>query len=548
MKRTMTDPMRGSRPDSDLPAAKRFGRLHASLATLALAAGALLFAGCGKSASSTEGSSSHEEPAEAAFVSTDHTHEDPNETCFICDPSKRDEGRLWCKEHGRYEDRCWLCHPELEEKDRLYCKEHALYEDECFLCHPELKTGEQAAHEAHEEKDANGESTQATGGLFCNEHGVYEIECAICQPDLAASLTPGENLKIRFPSTESAEKVGIRTDLPQNSEAAPVIDALCETQYNLNTLAKVTPLAGGVIRTVRHDVGDQVKAGEVLVELHSAEVAAAKSAFLSALVERDIRHQGFERERRLKEREIAAEKDFLEAEAAYRTAKLAAANLRQQLVNLGLAEEEVREVAESEDTSARLLVRAPFEGTLIERNAVVGEAVETGGALFTIADLSTRWLALSIPSRHIGAVKLGQEVQARFPELPGVVVRGRITWMDTAVDPRSRMVRARALVTEEARSLQTGLFGEARIVTGQPRAAAVVPRDAVQRHEGDDFVFVRNEPDLFSLRRVSLGQTNGEQVEVLAGLNAEDAVVVDGSFLVMSEFLKSRLGAGCTDH
>jgi hypothetical protein len=67
---------------------------------------------------------------------TAHTHSTAGETCFICDPSKRDPGRLWCKEHGRYEDRCWDCQPQLRDSKRVYCEEHGLYEDECFLCDP----------------------------------------------------------------------------------------------------------------------------------------------------------------------------------------------------------------------------------------------------------------------------------------------------------------------------------------------------------------------------------------------------------------------------
>lgn len=95
--------------------------------------------------------------------------------------------------------------------------------------------------------------------------------------------------------------------------------------------------------------------------------------------------------------------------------------------------------------------------------------------------------------------------------------------------------------------IKTGLFGDARILTGDVRPAAMVPREAVQRHEGGAFVFVQNEPDLFSLRRVTLGETSGDTTVVMAGLAPDDPVVTDGSFIVMSEFLKSRLGAGCVD-
>jgi cobalt-zinc-cadmium efflux system membrane fusion protein len=219
----------------------------------------------------------------------------------------------------------------------------------------------------------------------------------------------------------------------------------------------------------------------------------------------------------------------------------------QRLVNLGLDEEEIAQVESEQDTSARLLIRAPFGGTLIERSAVIGEAVEVGHPLFAIADLSTRWLELSIPSDHVGQVRLGQKVEASFPEFPGVSVNGSIIWVGTSVDPHTRMIRARALVSQDADLITTGLFGEAYISTGKERLSAVVPSASIQRHEGADFVFVQDAPDLFALRRVSLGNAAGGNVQVIAGLGARDPVVTDGSFIVMSEFLKSRLGAGCVD-
>ncbi len=116
-----------------------------------------------------------------------------DETCFICDPAKRDAGRLWCSEHARYEDRCWICQPQLEDADRAYCEEHFLYEDECHLCNPAL-LGDASATSSRDGAPA----------LFCHEHGVDEIECGICQPQLAGTLEAGESLLVRMPSARSA--------------------------------------------------------------------------------------------------------------------------------------------------------------------------------------------------------------------------------------------------------------------------------------------------------------------------------------------------------
>ena len=558
---------------------------------------ALVFAvGCGDDSVSHDDHAGHNHgPADAepsaAVILASHEHADPNATCFMCDASQREAGRLWCSEHVRYEDRCWLCQPQLEDKDRPYCTEHFLYEDECHLCRPELKDaeagdghdhgdheghdhgdhddheghdhGSHEDHDGHDHDDHGGDAHDDHAGhnhgsgaghevrdgrLWCGEHGVFEDECGICQPQLAEDLQPGQNLKVRFPSAESAGKAGVQVGQPESTDAAPTIEALCEVQYDLNAMARVTPLADGVIRKVHHDVGQRVEAGDVLVELHSGEVATAKSDYLSAMVQRDIGQQAMARQERLRDQNIAAEKDLLEAQALHRSATLQANNLRQRLVNLGFTDDEIAAVERDQDTSARLSVRAPFDGTLVERDAVIGESVATGDAMFTLANMSKRWLMLSIPARYLTQVETGQTVVARFDDLPGVEVRGEITWIDSSIDPRSRLVKARAVVTDDADRIKTGLFGRAQIVTGDTRPATIVPRDSVQQHAGKSFVFVRDDADLFSLRRVALGQSSGQTVEVLAGLTAADPIVTAGSFVVMSEFLKSRLGAGCADH
>ena len=236
--------------------------------------------------------------------------------------------------------------PNWKTKTGCFCEEHFLYEDECFLCHPELARDQESAS-GQADSHTEGDSHASGDGLFCNEHGVPEIECGICQPQLAASLKPGGSLKVRLPSTESADLAGIQTDRPRVSDTAPGVKAFCEVQYNLNALAKVTPLAGGVIREVRYDIGDRVDAGDILIELHSAQAASAKSDFLSAIVELDIRGKSLEREKRLVDQNIGTQMDFLEAEAAHRAAQLSLNNLRQKLINLGFNETEIEDIEHS---------------------------------------------------------------------------------------------------------------------------------------------------------------------------------------------------------
>lgn len=460
-----------------------------------------------------------------------------DETCFICDASKRETGRLWCREHDRYEDRCWICQPQLEDASRAYCEEHHLYEDECHLCNPALRGDASAAP-----------SPAGAPALFCNEHGVPEIECGICQPQLAASLGVGDSLLVRMPSARSAELAGLTLERPGRGDAAAALRLLGEVRYNGNRRAKVTPLASGVLADIRVDVGETVEAGQILAVVNSVGVAHAKSEYLSAIAELDIKTTTFDREQRLVDENIAARRDFQEAEAARRLAELTVRRTHQQLLNLGFTDSEIGDIAESQSSSSDLYVRAPFKGTVVERAAVLGEAVDSGRSLFEIADLSTMWIELAVPEEQAIHIARGGAIVASVRALPQLRVEGEITWVSPQIDERTRMVRARATVPNERGILRHGMFTEVAAVLDNVSNSLLVPGESVHSIDGLPFVFVQQEPDLFAARRVDLGPPGvAGTVAVLAGLTESDAVVTRGSFTMKTEFLKSRLGAGCVD-
>ncbi|MDP7640527.1 MAG: efflux RND transporter periplasmic adaptor subunit, partial [Candidatus Hydrogenedentes bacterium] len=333
-----------------------------------------------------------------------HAHETPGKTCFVCDGTKRDPQRLWCKEHGRYEDSCFLCHPEIEDKERLYCTEHFLYEDECFICHPELLEQSEPTviePQARGALDVFGFASKAElsdlpGTLYCNEHDVKEVECGICHPELLANQEIGEGLKVRFASPESAKKAGVRTGLPNEAAVTIGKHALGQLTFNKNKLALVTPFADGVIRNIFVDVGEFVKKDQLLAEVNSPAVADAKSALVKALVDVERTRLAYQREDGLLKREVSSRQDYEDAQAAYAVSKSEVDRARQQLLNLGLREEELASVQKTRSTSSILPLRAPFDGSIVEREAVLGTAVEAGTSVFQVADLTTMWLELSV--------------------------------------------------------------------------------------------------------------------------------------------------------
>ncbi len=459
---------------------------------------------------------------------------------------KRDPGRLWCSEHGVYEDECVICHPELAKSNvqtevkvnpnaqqgdlnRLWCKEHGVYEDQCFICHPELANQENSGSQP----------------LFCNEHQVFERECGICQPKLAAQLQPGKGMKIRFASARSSQMAGVRTGKPEMGSALQEHSFPCEVQYNQNQFAHISPLADGVIRRVHVELGDNVTEGQLLVEVASNQIAKAKSEYLKAIDQEHLKKLTYEREKNLSEKNITAKQDFQQAEAEYQVAKTETITAKQQLLNYGLTEEDIDQVRAQRSTSSTLKVRAPFDGAIVEKEAVLGESVKTGQAIFELVNLSSMWIDLSIPESHISHIQMGSLVQAEFPSLPETTLEGQVTWISPQIDAQSRMLKIRAEVENPNQVLKQGLFGQARLLNGDHRPRVLLPSEAVQKVDGNPFVFAQQEDDLYELRRVALGSKTNQMVEILQGVSPEDEIVIDNSFVLKSELLKSRMGAGC---
>ena len=431
------------------------------------------------------------------------------------------------------------------DPSRLWCNEHGLYEDECVLCHPELalKLSSDPHEHAHEENNAGRDPNR----LWCGEHDVYEDECGICHPELLSGLPTDKRLKVRFSSNVSVEKAGIETGRANSASVSVASDMLGQVSFDLNKLAVITPLGKGVLREILVDVGDSVEAGQLLATLTSPAVAEAKSNYLNALSSAELRRENYAREKDLHEQKISARQDFEAAKAALAASQSGIDYARQTLINLGLREQEIEEVAQSRSRNSILPIRAPFSGTVVERDAVMGTAVEAGTVLFQVADLSTMWMELSIPETQLAGVQQGVAIQARFEAFPGLAFEGKLTWVAYSVDERTRMVKARAELANAQRLLRHGMFGRARLSGFAQTVGLTVPEEAVQVVDGQPVIFTKLEDDLFEIRPVQLGAARDGHVPVLAGISYDDVIVIAESYVIKSEFLKARLGAGCVD-
>jgi cobalt-zinc-cadmium efflux system membrane fusion protein len=192
-----------------------------------------------------------------------------------------------------------------------------------------------------------------------------------------------------------------------------------------------------------------------------------------------------------------------------------------------------------------LALRAPKAGLIVSRDAVVGQPVAAEQMLATIADLSEVWFLGSVFEKNLAQIRLGASAEIVLNAYPEARFGGSVEYLSRQIDPVARTVTARIRLTNRDDLLRLGLFGVARVATGEPSkqgAVLVVPRSAVTEIAQKPVVFVRQPDGDFDLHEVALGGGCLGKVEIISGLREGEQVVKSGVFTLKSAVLKSTFG------
>lgn len=195
---------------------------------------------------------------------------------------------------------------------------------------------------------------------------------------------------------------------------------------------------------------------------------------------------------------------------------------------------------ESNESLQVYTVSSPQAGVVTERFTNPGEQAATQ-PLFTVADLSTVWVELSLFPRDRGRVKVGQIVRVQTAD-GGPAGDGRIVFVSPLSSSATQSLNARVQLDNSDASWSPGLYVQAQVAIGESQLALAVPAAAVQELEGGTSVFV-DDADGLEPHVVKTGRSDGRVVEIVEGLKAGDMVVGEGSFV-----LKAELGKGEAEH
>ena len=266
----------------------------------------------------------------------------------------------------------------------------------------------------------------------------------------------------------------------------------------------VTAKVSNLVTAIRFTEGQQVRKGDVLVELDGAQARADLAVADAALKESASQLQ---RSRELYETKVLSDQQIEQIESTY------SAN--------------VARVAAARSRLSDTIIRAPFDGRVGLRRASVGGLVAPGTVITTLDDTSTIKLDFTVPERVVAAMKPGLTLEARSVAYPDRVFEGKVASVDSRVDPNTRSVIVRALVPNGEGLLKPGMFLNVHLSRGTADVL-VVPEETLVPEQGDVFVYVVQDGKA-SKRRIQTGQRAVGTVQVTDGLQAGEIVVTEGT-------------------
>jgi membrane fusion protein (multidrug efflux system) len=284
-----------------------------------------------------------------------------------------------------------------------------------------------------------------------------------------------------------------------------VVDAIAATgQIEAIQSVDLRPDIEGRLVEILFREGAVVEKGTPLFKIDDAELRAQVAR---AEADRDLANQALERTRSLLGQNASSAADLERAEAQ---AKSNQAQLDLLKVRL-----------------ARTVVRAPFSGQVGQRYVSLGDYVTTSDRLAAVQTVNPQRAAFPVPERFAEKLKQGQKVVFRVAALPGKEFVGEVDFVDPVVQLPGRTIMVKAVVPNPQRTLQAGMFIEARLATEIRPQAVVVPEDAILPLQGSTFVWIVRD-NKASRRQVGLGIRTTGFVEVRSGVDAGDQVVVGG--------------------
>ncbi len=406
--------------------------------------------------------------------------------------------------------------------------------------HDDARDHEGHDNEGHEENEVS-DLDRPVAELFAAscEHNIKTHECDECRYEVGVVKACADLFDGGLFKTVKPEKRSVSVPLALTGEV----------QFDERRVTHLSTQTEGIIRKVHVMLGDRVEPGQPLIDLESVAVGDAEAAYLEARGILKLARRNHDRVDALRKEAISSEKELLLAGQELDAAQIRTNGAFGKLVRLGMAPSSARALTRAK-SRGRLVLRAPAAGTVLEMHAVAGEIARPETSIATIGENSSLWVWADLYEQDVARVTRGQAQQSLKAQIdvkafPGEHFPGTVDFVSPAMSESSRTVKLRIAVPNSEGRLLAGMFAGVKIFLPGDESALTLPKSATLEDDRRTFVFVHHEGEYYVRRPVVTGRTFDGLVEVTNGLDGSEVVVADGAFLMKSDVLRSKMGAGC---
>ena len=309
-------------------------------------------------------------------------------------------------------------------------------------------------------------------------------------------------------------------------QAASTLDATGAVFPDISREVPVISLANGRVVDIKARLDDNVKKGQLLMRVQSADVSTAFDAYLKAVNDEQLANKTLIRTNDLFEHGAVSQAMLDEAEDAENDAKADLTSAEEQLRVMGVDKNHPSNVVD---------VYAPITGVIIGQNvtnaAAAGVTLSGSATAFTIADLSSVWILCDVYENDLPKLQLGQEARIVVNGYPNRPLVGRISDIGPVLDPSTRAAKVRIQV-ENPGFLKLGMFATATFTSQKKQTFAVVPADAVLHLHDRDWVYMPAGENHFRRVEVRAGDMlDGNRQQILSGVQPGQQVVTNALML-----------------
>lgn len=324
------------------------------------------------------------------------------------------------------------------------------------------------------------------------------------------------------------------------AQIAPMQEVSGRIEANERQVTRIGAAVTGRVTEVLVEVGDRVRAGQVLARVASPELTTAQLAYLRAHSAATLAERGVERARQLIAADVIGSAELLRRESELAIARAEQRAAGDQLRLIGIPDGAIAQLRDKGTLQSYAAVLSTGAGVVIERKVSSGQVAQPGDQLFTVADLATVWVVGAIPEQMASGVRADQAVEIAVPALGERVLSGQIVHVGDIVTPETRTVTIRTQVDNPERDLKPQMLATMSI-QGESRELLAVPADAVVRENDRDHVFVQKGENHYRLTAVDLGAASGGMRPVNKGVAEGAAVVTTGAFHLNNERKRAEL-------